>query len=163
MAESSNPKKSTPPQQQDQPQDLGTPIPYDPAPQVDYEPSQIHFKDNNEVTLVYPEHPNKEHFRIVSDFISKCCLREVFTRTPTQYKYYLVEFWYTAFVVEKSNRVWFSIPSGGIKGEVGVTSFRNAIGANFLAHSRNYEAIPSIETIREWFPTIGYSGIIEAK
>nr|GEU99877.1 putative zinc finger, BED-type [Tanacetum cinerariifolium] len=51
----------------------------------------------------------------------------------------------------------------GIKGEVGVTSFRNAIGANYLAHSRNYEAIPSIETFREWFPTIRYIGTIKAK
>ncbi|GKB61285.1 hypothetical protein Tco_0917471 [Tanacetum coccineum] len=62
MAESSTQEQI--PQQQDQPQDPGTPIPYDPAPQVDYEPSQIHFKDNNEVALIYPEHPNKEHFRI---------------------------------------------------------------------------------------------------
>ncbi|GJU51707.1 retrovirus-related pol polyprotein from transposon TNT 1-94 [Tanacetum coccineum] len=55
------------------------------------------------------------------------------------------------------------IELGGIKGEVGVTSFRNVIGENYLAHSRNYKAIPSIETIREWFPTIGYSGTIKAK
>ncbi|GJT33915.1 retrovirus-related pol polyprotein from transposon TNT 1-94 [Tanacetum coccineum] len=143
--------------------DQGTPIPYDLVPQVDYESSQIHFKDNNEVALIYPEHPNKEHFKIVDDFVSKCCLREAFIRTLTQYKEYLTKFWYIAFVVEKSNRVWFSIPSEGIKGEVGVTSSRNVIGENYLAHSRNYKAIPSIETIREWFPTIGYSGTIKAK
>ncbi|GKD02319.1 hypothetical protein Tco_1177293 [Tanacetum coccineum] len=111
MAKSSNPKQSTPPQQQQgQPQDPGTPIPYDPALHVDYDPSLIHFKYNNEVALLYLKHPNKEHFKIVSDFISKCCLREAFTRTPTQYKEYLAEFWYTAKVVDKTNRVWFIIP-----------------------------------------------------
>ncbi|GJZ43819.1 retrovirus-related pol polyprotein from transposon TNT 1-94 [Tanacetum coccineum] len=59
--------------------------------------------------------------------------------------------------------VWFSILSRGIKGEVGVTSFKNAIGANYFAHSRNYKSVPSIDTVREWFPTIGYSETIEAK
>ncbi|GKE54791.1 hypothetical protein Tco_1489947, partial [Tanacetum coccineum] len=39
-----------PPQQhQDEPQDQGTPIPFNHAPQVDFQLSQIHFKDNNEV------------------------------------------------------------------------------------------------------------------
>ncbi|GJV31286.1 hypothetical protein Tco_1391686 [Tanacetum coccineum] len=142
--------------------ELGTPIPYDPAPQVDYDPELINFKANNEVTLLYPDHPNKEHFKVVSDFSSKCCLREAFTRTPTQYKEYLVEFWYIAKVLKDSTKVWFSTPTGGIKGEVGVTSFRNAIGANYLAYSKDYDALHSIKTVKEWFLTIGYSGIIEA-
>ncbi|GJS75393.1 hypothetical protein Tco_0725274, partial [Tanacetum coccineum] len=46
-------------------------------------------------------------------------------------------------------------------GVLHVTSFKNALGANYLAHFRNYEAIPPIETVKEWFPTIGYSGTIE--
>nr|GEW46992.1 ribonuclease H-like domain-containing protein [Tanacetum cinerariifolium] len=160
MAESSNPKQSTPPQQKDQPQDPRTPIPYDHAPQVDYDQSQITFKANNKVALIYPDHPNKEHFRVVFDFISKCCLREAFTREPTQYKEYLVEFWYTAKVLKDLTKVWFSTPIGGIMGEIGVTSFRNAI--NYLSHSRDYANPPSIEVVRELFPTIGYSGTIGA-
>ncbi|GJX10541.1 hypothetical protein Tco_0200400 [Tanacetum coccineum] len=148
MAESSN-QEQIPPQhessiQQDQPNEPKSPVPLDPATQVDFNLDEITFKSNNEVALLYPEHPNKEHFMIVSDFISKCCLREAFTRLPNQYKEYLSEFW-------------------GILGEVGVTTFRNAIGANYLSHSSEYAKLPSIKTVREWFPTIGYNGEIEAK
>ncbi|GKB98214.1 hypothetical protein Tco_0984351 [Tanacetum coccineum] len=53
--------------------------------------------------------------------------------------------------------------AGGIKGEVGLTSFRNATGANYLAHSRKYVEPPSLKTVREWFPTIRYSRKIKAK
>ncbi|GJV14979.1 hypothetical protein Tco_1360302 [Tanacetum coccineum] len=87
---------------------------------------------------------------------------EAFTRTPTQYKKYLMKFWYTAKVLKDSTKVWFSTPMGGIMREVGVTSFRNAIGANYLYHSRDYAHPPTIEVIREWFPTIGYNRTIEA-
>ncbi|GKE12580.1 hypothetical protein Tco_1416131 [Tanacetum coccineum] len=137
MAESSNPRQ-TPPQQEsssqhDQAAEPKTSIPYDTAPNFDYDPDQINFKTNNEVAFLYPDYPNKKHFKVVSDFISKCCLRDAFTRTHTQYKEYLVEFWYTAKVLKDSNKVWFSIPTGSIKGELGVTSFRNAIGVNYLA------------------------------
>ncbi|GKC71802.1 hypothetical protein Tco_1117685 [Tanacetum coccineum] len=124
-------------QHQDEPQDQGTPIPYDPAPQVEFEPNMIHFKDNNEVALIYPEHSNKNYFLKVSDFIFECCLREAFTRSTTMYKEYLVYFWYTA-KVQESQRVWFSTPSRVTHREVGLTSFRNAIRANYLAHSRDY-------------------------
>ncbi|GKE21093.1 hypothetical protein Tco_1432605 [Tanacetum coccineum] len=67
-------EQSTPPQtsssQQDQPESPGTPIAFDPAPQVDYSPDLIN-KPNNEVALIYPDHANKDHFKVVSDFISK--------------------------------------------------------------------------------------------
>ncbi|GJS43779.1 hypothetical protein Tco_0568822 [Tanacetum coccineum] len=59
------------PQQQDQPQDPGTPIPYDLAPPVDYEPILVHFEENNEVALIYLT-ILKKYFIVVSDFISKC-------------------------------------------------------------------------------------------
>ncbi|GKB81961.1 hypothetical protein Tco_0948856 [Tanacetum coccineum] len=164
MAESSK-QEQTPPHQstkQDQPEEPGTPIPLNPITQVDFNLDEITFKENNEVALIYLDHPNKEHFKVISDFISKCCLREAFTRTPIQYKEYLMEFWYIAKVLKDYNRVWFSTLIGGIKREVGVTYFRNAIGENYLANSRNYEAVPSIETVKQWFPIIGYSGTIEA-
>ncbi|GJY93476.1 retrovirus-related pol polyprotein from transposon TNT 1-94 [Tanacetum coccineum] len=35
-------------------------------------------------------------------FISKCCLKEAFTRAPTQYKEYLSEFWYTTKTLRDS-------------------------------------------------------------
>ncbi|GJT20088.1 retrovirus-related pol polyprotein from transposon TNT 1-94 [Tanacetum coccineum] len=50
----------------------------------------------------------------------------------------------------------------GCTGEVGLKSFRNAIGENYLGHSKDYARSPTIKTIREWFPTIGYSGTVEA-
>ncbi|GJX56611.1 hypothetical protein Tco_0286508 [Tanacetum coccineum] len=84
------------------------------------------------------------------------------TRHPNQYKEYLSGFWYTTKVL-KNSKVWFSTPTGGILGEVGVTTFRIAIEANYLSHLSEYAKLPSIETIREWFPAIGYSGEIEAK
>ncbi|GJV74135.1 ribonuclease H-like domain-containing protein [Tanacetum coccineum] len=96
----------TPPQtsssQQDQPESQGTPISLDPEPQVDYSPDLINIKLNKEVSLLYPDHANKDHFKVVSGFISKCYLREAFTRTPTQYKEYLVEFCYTTKVLDKT-------------------------------------------------------------
>ncbi|GJS05786.1 hypothetical protein Tco_0322294 [Tanacetum coccineum] len=164
MAGSSK-QEQTPPYQSikhDQPEEPGTPIPLNPITQVDFNVDEITFKENNEVALIYPDHPNKEHFKVISDFISKCYLREAFTRTPIQYKEYLMEFWYIAKVLKDYNRVWFSTLIGGIKREVGVTYFRNAIGENYLANLRNYEAVPSIETVKQWFPIIGYSGTIEA-
>ncbi|GJY08036.1 hypothetical protein Tco_0375090 [Tanacetum coccineum] len=81
---------------------------------------------------------------------------------PNQYKEYMSEFWYTAKAL-KNSKVWFSTPTGGILGEVGVTTFRNVIGENYLSHSSEYTKPPSIETVRQWFPTIGYGEAIEAK
>ncbi|GKD23316.1 hypothetical protein Tco_1225019 [Tanacetum coccineum] len=53
-----------------------------------------------------------------------------------------------------STKVWFSTPTKDIKGDVGVTSFKNAIGENYLPYSKDYAAPPSIETVKEWFPII---------
>ncbi|GJW12980.1 hypothetical protein Tco_0017113, partial [Tanacetum coccineum] len=64
---------------------------------------------------------------------------------------------YLAKVLENS-KVFFSILSGGIFGEVGVNTFRNAIGAHYLPHSSEYVTPPSIDVVRQWFPTIGYEG-----
>nr|GEX40666.1 ankyrin repeat family protein [Tanacetum cinerariifolium] len=69
---------------------------------------------------------------------------------------------YNAKVLEKSNKAWFSTPTWGIKGEVGVTSFRNAIGENYLGHSKGYVEPPTLEVVREWILTIWYSGTIKA-
>ncbi|GJS38802.1 retrovirus-related pol polyprotein from transposon TNT 1-94 [Tanacetum coccineum] len=56
---------------------------------VEFTFEEISFTTNNEVALLYPLHPNQEYFKDVSEFISKCCLKEAFTRAPTQYKEYL--------------------------------------------------------------------------
>ncbi|GJS77547.1 hypothetical protein Tco_0727428 [Tanacetum coccineum] len=116
------------PQQSSSPtESLGSPIPLYPAKQVDFNINEITLKTKNEVALLYLDHPNKDTFFIVSDFISKCCLREAFTKSPIQYKEYLVEFWYTVKVLKDSSIVWFSTPIGGVSGEVGLNSFRKAI------------------------------------
>ncbi|GKB24494.1 hypothetical protein Tco_0863895 [Tanacetum coccineum] len=67
-----------------------------PTTQVEFTFDEITFTTNNEVALIYPSLPNQEYFMAVSDFISKCCLKEAFTRSPNQYKEYLSGFWYTA-------------------------------------------------------------------
>ncbi|GJX39369.1 retrovirus-related pol polyprotein from transposon TNT 1-94 [Tanacetum coccineum] len=87
---------------------------------------------------------------------------EPFTRSPNMYKEYLVEFWYSAKALENS-KISFSILTGGIFREVGVNTFRNAIGAHYLPHSSEYVAPPSIDIVRSWFKTIGYRETVPAK
>nr|GFD34995.1 hypothetical protein [Tanacetum cinerariifolium] len=115
--------------------------------QIGFNLEDIITNTNNEVALLFPEHNNKDYFKCVSDFISKCCLRNPFTRSLIMYKEYLAKFWYSAIALDNS-KVSFSIPSGGIYGEVGVNTFRNAIGEHYLPHSSEYVAPPSINTVR---------------
>ncbi|GJR31898.1 hypothetical protein Tco_1108130 [Tanacetum coccineum] len=142
------------PPQQDQP--------FVAAKQVSFNLEDIILNTNNEVALLYPEHNNNDFFKCVFDFISKCCIRNPFTRSPIMYKEYLAEFWYSAKALDNS-KVSFSIPTGGIYGEVKVNTFRNAIGAHYLPHSSEYVAPPSIDVVRHWFPTIGYGEEVSAK
>ncbi|GKA13543.1 hypothetical protein Tco_0693189 [Tanacetum coccineum] len=76
--------------------------PFLPADQIELSFEEIAFKTNNEVALLYPSHPNLEYFRKVSDFISKCCLKEAFIMALSQYQEYLSEFWYTAKTLDDS-------------------------------------------------------------
>nr|GEY72146.1 retrovirus-related Pol polyprotein from transposon TNT 1-94 [Tanacetum cinerariifolium] len=71
----------------------------------------------------------------------------------------LAEFWYTLKTLEDS-KIWVSTPTGGIRGEIGVNTFRNAIRANYL---NQYVASPSLTIVRPWFSSIGYKGKIGAK
>nr|GEW19844.1 retrovirus-related Pol polyprotein from transposon TNT 1-94 [Tanacetum cinerariifolium] len=75
-------------------------------------------------------------------------------RSPNMYKEYLTEFWYSAKALENS-KVFFSIPTDEIFREVGVNTFRNAIGAHYLPHSSEYVAPPSIDVVKQWFPMTG--------
>ncbi|GKC28191.1 hypothetical protein Tco_1035485, partial [Tanacetum coccineum] len=52
---------------------------------------------------------------------------------------------------------------GGIRGDIGINTFRNALMAHYLPHSSMYVSPPSITIVRPWFETIGYSGEIGAK
>ncbi|GJR97077.1 hypothetical protein Tco_0269251 [Tanacetum coccineum] len=78
------------------------------------------------------------------------------------YQEYLAEIWYSTKALENS-KVSFSITIGGIYGEVGLNTFRNAIGAHYLPHSSEYVAPPSIDVVRKWFPTIGYGEEVSTK
>nr|GEU83818.1 hypothetical protein [Tanacetum cinerariifolium] len=120
-----------------------SPNPFLPADQIEFSFEEIAFTTNNEVALIYPSHPNSKYFRKVSDFISKCCLKEAFIRASTQYKEYLSEFWYTAKTLDDS-KIWVSTPTGGIKGDIGINTFRNALRAHYLPHSSMYVSPPSI-------------------
>ncbi|GJW60031.1 hypothetical protein Tco_0109366 [Tanacetum coccineum] len=51
----------------------------------------------------------------------------------------------------------------GIRGDIGITTFRNALRAKYLPHSSMYVPSPSITIVRPWFATIGYRGEIKAK
>ncbi|GJT25450.1 hypothetical protein Tco_0895387 [Tanacetum coccineum] len=138
------------------------PNPFLPADQIEFTFEEIAFTTNNEVALLYPSHSNSEYFREVSDFISKCCLKEAFTRAPTQYKEYLCELWYTAKTLDES-KIWVSTPIGGIRGDISINTFRNAFRAHYLPHSSMYVSPPSITIVRPWFATIGYRGEIGTK
>ncbi|GKC94663.1 reverse transcriptase domain-containing protein [Tanacetum coccineum] len=58
-------------------------------------------------------------------------------------KEYLVEFWYTATSNLKTIKVFFSIPFASTKGDIGLNSFRNALGAKYITHSRDYVEPPT--------------------
>ncbi|GKA04290.1 hypothetical protein Tco_0677071, partial [Tanacetum coccineum] len=121
MAESSSHNHSSPkitpkeePVTLDRPE---SPNPFLHVDHIEFSFDEITFTTNNEVALLYPSHPNSEYFREVSDFISKCCLKESFTRALTQYKEYLCEFWYTAKTLDDF-KIWVSTPTGGIRGDI---------------------------------------------
>nr|GEZ93075.1 hypothetical protein [Tanacetum cinerariifolium]GEZ93658.1 hypothetical protein [Tanacetum cinerariifolium] len=59
-------------------------------------------------------------------------LKEAFTRAPTQYKEYLSEFWYTTKTLEDS-KVWVSTPTGGVRGDISITTFINALRADDIS------------------------------
>ncbi|GKB75809.1 hypothetical protein Tco_0942704 [Tanacetum coccineum] len=84
---------------------------------------------------------------------------QAFTRAPTQYKEYVSEFWYTARTLPDS-KTWVSTPTGEVRGEIGITTFRNALRAQYLPHSSMYVSPLPITTVRPWFATIGYNGEI---
>ncbi|GKA49055.1 hypothetical protein Tco_0742013 [Tanacetum coccineum] len=117
MAESSSHNLSSPkitpkeePVTLDKPE---SPNPFLPADQIEFTFKEIAFTTKNEVALLYPSHPNSEYFREVSDFISKCCLKEAFIRAPTQYKEYLSR----------------------IRGDICINTFKNALRAHYLPYS----------------------------
>nr|GEV59461.1 retrovirus-related Pol polyprotein from transposon TNT 1-94 [Tanacetum cinerariifolium] len=70
--------------------------------------------------------------------------RKPFTKSPNMYKEYLAEFWYSTKALENT-KVFFSISTCGIFGELGVNTFRNAIGAHYLPHYSENVAPPSID------------------
>ncbi|GKD07180.1 hypothetical protein Tco_1186865, partial [Tanacetum coccineum] len=51
----------------------------------------------------------------------------------------------------------------GIRGDIGINTFRNALRSHYLPHSRMYVSTPSITIVRPWFVTICYSGENGAK
>ncbi|GJX84904.1 hypothetical protein Tco_0335678 [Tanacetum coccineum] len=136
--------------------------PFVDAKQVGFNLEDIILNPNNEVALLYPEHNKKDHFKCVSDFISKCCLRKPFTKSLNMYTEYIAEFLYSAEALENF-KVYFSTPTEGIYSEVGVNTFRNAIGAYYLPYSNEYVAPPSIDLVRLWFETIRYGKAVPAK
>nr|GEW93970.1 hypothetical protein [Tanacetum cinerariifolium] len=54
-------------------------------------------------------------------------------------------------------------PDGELRGEIGITIFRNALRAQYLSHSSMYVSPPSITTVRPWFEMIGYNRENEVK
>ncbi|GJT02119.1 retrovirus-related pol polyprotein from transposon TNT 1-94 [Tanacetum coccineum] len=101
-----------------------------------------------------PESPNH--------FLPADQVEEAFTSALTQYVEYLAEFWYTAKTFEDS-KIWVSTPIGGIRGEIGITTFKNTLRAHYLPHSSKYVFPPSLAIVRSWFAMIGYNREIGAK
>ncbi|GJY12573.1 hypothetical protein Tco_0381882 [Tanacetum coccineum] len=61
------------------------------------------------------------------------------------------------------SKIWVSTHTVEIRGNIGITIFRNALRAHYLPHLSMYVPPPSITVVRPWFATIGYSGEIGAK
>ncbi|GKA70233.1 retrovirus-related pol polyprotein from transposon TNT 1-94 [Tanacetum coccineum] len=97
--------------------------------------------------------------RAMAKELSTALAMKAFTSALTQYVEYLVEFWYTAIALENS-RIWVSTPTRGDRGEIGVTTFRNDIGAYY---SNEYVDSPSLAIVKPWFAEIGYNGDIGVK
>ncbi|GJR52772.1 hypothetical protein Tco_1403293 [Tanacetum coccineum] len=53
------------------------------------------------------------------------------------------------------SKIWVSTPTCGIRGDIGINTFRNALMAHYLPHSSLYVSPPSITIVRPWFATIG--------
>ncbi|GKE90229.1 hypothetical protein Tco_1567704, partial [Tanacetum coccineum] len=139
-----------------------SPNPFLHADKVNFNFDEITFATNNEVALLYPKHTNSTYFKHVSDFISKCCLKEAFTRAPNQYAEHLAEIWYTTKTLEGS-KIWVSTPTGSIRGEIDITTFRYALRVDYLSHSSEYVTLPPLAIVRQWFSIIGYNGEIGVK
>lgn len=118
--------------------------------------NDIKIKPNNFVANVNPT-KNKEFFKDVLTFVEKCCLRKTFTLKPSfQYESYLKEFWYTATVTEL-NTIKFIVENGSTNLEFDLSSFQEAIGANYLKGRQQYEANPDGKVTKLFFGQIGYS------
>ncbi|GKD99684.1 hypothetical protein Tco_1387668 [Tanacetum coccineum] len=72
------------------------------------------------------------------------------------------EVWYITKTLDDS-KVWIPSLTGGVRGEIGIATFRNALRAQYLPHSSMYIPTPSITTVRPWFATIRYRGEIGVK
>ncbi|GJW80521.1 hypothetical protein Tco_0144496 [Tanacetum coccineum] len=83
---------------------LESPNPFLPADQVEFIFEEIAFTTNNEVALLYPSHSNSEYFKE-----------------------------YTAKTLDES-KIWVSTPTWGIRGDIGINTFRNALRAQYLPH-----------------------------
>nr|GFC31221.1 hypothetical protein [Tanacetum cinerariifolium] len=112
------------------------PVPFTHAKQVGFKIEDVILNSNNEVALLYPEHSNKEE--------------------------YLSKFWYSTKALD-NYKVYVSIPTSGIYRELGVNTFRKAIGADYLSHSSDYVDPPFIDMVRPWFLTIRYGEEVFAK
>ncbi|GJX42285.1 hypothetical protein Tco_0257275 [Tanacetum coccineum] len=86
-------------------------------------------------TLDKPESPNPFLPASQVDFtFDESCTLKAFTRAPNQYKEYVSEVWYTTKTLDDS-KVCISSPTGGVRGDIGITTFRNALRAQYLPHS----------------------------
>nr|GEV47022.1 hypothetical protein [Tanacetum cinerariifolium] len=88
--------------------------------------------ENQEQNLPQKEQPfvaAKQVSFNLEDIILKQTMRKPFTKSPNMYQEYMAE--------------------------LGSNTFRNAIDGQYLPHSSEYVAPPSIDVVRKWFPTIG--------
>ncbi|GKC70789.1 hypothetical protein Tco_1116672 [Tanacetum coccineum] len=113
------------------------------------------------VTLDRPESPNlflpATQVEFTFDEITFTTNNEVALIYPSHHnqEYFMV--------VLPDSKIWVSTPIGEVRGEIDITTFRNALRAQYLPHSSMYVPLSSITTVRPWFATIGYNGEIRAK
>nr|GEV26500.1 hypothetical protein [Tanacetum cinerariifolium] len=54
----------------------------------------------------------------------------------------------------EDSKIWVLTPIRGIREEIGITTFRNAIRAHYLPHYSKYVTPPSLAVVRPWFASI---------
>ncbi|GJT06471.1 retrovirus-related pol polyprotein from transposon TNT 1-94 [Tanacetum coccineum] len=97
---------------------------------------------------------------VKSAFLNGKLKEEVYVQQPSSFE--SSEFLNHVYKLDKALYRLKQAPIACTKGEVGLTSFGNAIGANYLPYLKDYVDLPNQSVVKQFFTEIGYNDQIEA-